>query len=264
MESEIMQESQGVEITPKNLRGRESQRAKPVGARNVNPGQDYQVQDPRDQQYQFQNEQRQHQYQQQNQNPHQQLHQESEPEDNQDEMNLMETLSKQGEEIEILEMNEDEIPYKKVIVRKGEQDQYDIQVFEEGEADDIPNEEFTDDDYDSAELSVPEERDPDEYVYSDQKDMNQFDQSSVSGNRGVPNDGSDYSNIQPLSVDELENLHAEVHGDREIHICSEPNLGSIVPQITKKSIFLNCYSEEIYDVLLEDLRKQYEHLIQNV
>lgn len=50
----------------------------------------------------------------------------------------------------------------KVYVTKDEKDQFNVEVFEDN---------FTDD-YDSAELSVPEERDADEYIYSEQKQQN--------------------------------------------------------------------------------------------
>lgn len=154
-------------------------------------------------------------------------------------MRLVESLSKQGDEIEIVEMNEDRVPYKKVLVKKGEQDQYDIEVFEEGEGDVVRQDEFTDD-YDSEELSVPEEREADEYVYSEQKPQQEFEVSSGSGHQEYPKDESYYSSIQPLSIEELESLYQEVHGSgKNIQICSEPNFTSIIPQITKNSIFLN-------------------------
>lgn len=160
--------------------------------------------------------------------------------DEDDEMRLVESLSKQGDEIEIVEMNEDRVPYKKVLVKKGEQDQYDIEVFEEGEGEAVQQDEFTDD-YDSAELSVPEEREADEYVYSEQKPQQEFEVSSGSAHHDYPKEESEYSSIQPLSIEELENLYQEVHGSghNNIQICSEPNFTSIIPQITKNSIFLN-------------------------
>lgn len=143
------------------------------------------------------------------------------------ELRLIESLNKQGEEIEILEMNEDEIPYKKVLVRKGEQDQYDIQVYEEGEDHHVvQNEEFSDD-YDSAELSVPEERDADEYVYSEHKVNNEYDEYSGSANQQMQEEGSYLSSIQPLPIEELDNLYEEVHGDDRMQICSEPNFASM-------------------------------------
>jgi hypothetical protein len=138
-----------------------------------------------------------------------------------EETRLIMSLDKEGEEIEIIEMNEDEIPYKKVVVRKGDQDQYDIQVYEEGE-DHIRNDDFSDD-YDSEELSVPEEREADEYVYSDQKNDEQ-EESVELANQQQQNDQSYYTdedsaNILPLNIDELDNLHEEVHGlNTEIQI----------------------------------------------
>jgi hypothetical protein len=138
-----------------------------------------------------------------------------------EETRLIMSLDKEGEEIEIIEMNEDEIPYKKVVVRKGDQDQYDIQVYEEGE-DHIRNDDFTDD-YDSEELSVPEEREADEYVYSEQKNNDQ-EESEEFANQQQQNEQSYYSdedsaNILPLNIDELDNLHEEVHGlNTEIQI----------------------------------------------
>ena len=156
----------------------------------------------------------------------------------------------------------------KVLIKKSE-NQYDIEVYEEGEVDEINNDEFSDD-YNSDELEVPEERETDEYIYSEQKNKLNYDESSGTG-VPIPHkeesyySGEDSVQIQPLQIDELENLYEEVHGgDRAIQIWNEPNMTSIIPQITHNSIFLNCYSEEIYDVLLEDLRKQYEHLIQNI
>lgn len=73
----------------------------------------------------------------------------------------------------------------KVLVTKGEQDQYDIQVFEEGE-DVVQQDEFSDD-YDSDELSVPEEREADEYVYSDPKEPQE---SEGSGQQDMPQEVS--------------------------------------------------------------------------
>jgi hypothetical protein len=144
-----------------------------------------------------------------------------------EEFRLVESLNKQGEEIEILEMNEDEIPYKKVVVRKGDQDQYDIHVYEEGEDHHVEqNEEFSDD-YDSAELSVPEERDADEYVYSEHKVNNEYDEYSGSANQQMQEEGSYVSSIQPLPIEELDNLYEEVHGDDRMQICSEPNFTSM-------------------------------------
>lgn len=152
----------------------------------------------------------------------------------------------------------------KIVVRKGDQDQYDIQVYEEGSGDDVLKDDFTDD-YDSEELSVPEERAPDEYVFDESKDQPELEESD--GNQGLQQQQSYYTEedsaqIQPLNIAELDTLYQSVHGEKEdIKIWSESNFSSIIPQITHNSIFLNCYSEEIYDVLLEDLRKQYEFLI---
>ena len=187
---------------------------------------------------------------------------------------LIESLDKKGEKIEIVEMNENHVPYKKVFVTKDDADQFNVEVYE-----DQANDDFTDD-YDSAELSVPEEREANEYLYTEQEQEQkpkQLEESSGSFQHLDPREGSDgrevpYSDgnsshqiLQPLSIDNLENLYNEVHGDgNTIQVCSEPNPVSLIPQITSNSIFLNCYSEEIYDVLLDDLRKQYEHLIQSI
>lgn len=139
----------------------------------------------------------------------------------QNEMRLIESLDKKGEEIEIIEMNENEIPYKRVVVTKGDQDEYDIQVYEEGE-DHVQNDEFSDD-YDSEELSVPEEREADEYVYSEQKQPD-YEESEEIAHQQHPQEQSYYTEedsaqIQPLNIEELDNLYEEVHGNnREILI----------------------------------------------
>ncbi|CAI2361616.1 unnamed protein product [Moneuplotes crassus] len=73
------------------------------------------------------------------------------------------------------------------------------------------------------------------------------------------------TSMEPLSIDKLEELYTEIHPDlKSLEPCSEVNPVSILPQITPNSvfhsIFLNCYGEEIYDIILEELRTQYEHL----
>lgn len=136
-----------------------------------------------------------------------------------DGMRLIESLDKQGEEIEIVEMNEDEVPYKRVVVSKGEQDQYDIQVYEQGE-DEVEHEEEVEqddfsDDYDSAELSVPEEREAEEYLYTE----NNPEESEIENPDHHQEDSyfsqEEMGQIQPLAIDELEALYAEVHGNGE-------------------------------------------------
>lgn len=97
----------------------------------------------------------------------------------QEETRLIESLENKGEQIEIVEMDENRIPYKKVYVTKGDDNQFNVEVYEDN---------FTDD-YDSAELSVPEERDVDEYVYSDQKPKH-LEESSGSMQQTYPKDGS--------------------------------------------------------------------------
>jgi hypothetical protein len=67
--------------------------------------------------------------------------------------------------------------------------------------------------------------------------------------------------MQALDIDNLEKLYNEIHPkSRILDPCSLVDPFSILPQITANSIFLNCYSEEIYDIILEELRTQYEHL----
>ena len=71
----------------------------------------------------------------------------------------------------------------------------------------------------------------------------------------------DRENIEPLNIDELEKLYGQTHHPGlDLNPCTALNPYSILPQITKNSIFLNCYSEEIYDIILEELRTQYENL----
>ena len=105
----------------------------------------------------------------------------------------------------------------KIVVRKGDQDQYDIQVYEEGSGDDVLKDDFTDD-YDSEELSVPEERAPDEYVFDESKDQPELEESD--GNQGLQQQQSYYTEedsaqIQPLNIAELDTLYQSVHGEKE-------------------------------------------------
>lgn len=61
------------------------------------------------------------------------------------------------------------------------------------------------------------------------------------------------------NIDELNNLYSDIHHE-EIGVWSKPDQGSIIPVIREDSIFVDCYSEEIYDIILEDLREQYDNL----
>ncbi len=65
------------------------------------------------------------------------------------------------------------------------------------------------------------------------------------------------------NIHELEVLFRNIHGDQELKVWSEHQKRSIVPVISERSIFVDCYNEDIYDIILEDLRNQYEELCDN-
>lgn len=71
--------------------------------------------------------------------------------------------------------------------------------------------------YYSEELSIPEEREADEYVYSDRKEDQEIGDSEGVVQQEYYSD-EESAPIQPLNIDELEHLYADVHGTGDIQV----------------------------------------------
>lgn len=66
-----------------------------------------------------------------------------------------------------------------------------------------------------------------------------------------------------LELEELEKVFMLFHSKQQSFEESEIQEGrnvTVVPHMSMESMFFNCYSDDIYDTILDDLREHYIHL----